>query len=72
MPTKGRAPSIEHLRVLGKNPGLKKTETLIRQVQSAIEKWTDYADKAGVIKRTTKYVLSSLNGINRSSWPFSY
>ena len=61
----GRAPSIEHLRALGQKHGLKKTETLIQQVQSAVENWAHYADKAGVKQRTTKDILTRLNQIKK-------
>lgn len=62
----GRSPSIEHLRALGQKHGLKKTKILIEQVEYAVQKWTDYADKAGVMKRTMKDISTHLNQINNS------
>ena len=57
----GRAPSIEHLRSLGKKHGLKKAEKLLEQVQAAIGKWADYAEISGLTERTMKDIGVRLN-----------
>ena len=54
----GRSPSIEHLRALGKKHGLKNAEPLIDQVNCAVKKWPDYADKTGLTKRSTKDIFT--------------
>ena len=41
---------------------LKKAETLIDQVNCAVKQWPDYADKAGLTKRSTKDIFTWFRG----------
>ncbi len=52
----GRAPTIEHLKALGKKHGLKRALLLIEQVREAVFRWKTYAETAGVSERTLREI----------------
>lgn len=56
----GRAPGVEHLRALSKKHGLKKSEAIIDEVRSAIARWSEFADKAGVSKKSAQSIAARI------------
>lgn len=56
----GRSPGTEHLQALGKAHDLKKAPRILATVQSAILRWREYADKAGVGRKSTKIIAGRL------------
>lgn len=52
----GRAPGIQQLSALGKKHGLRNAATIFDQVQAAVNRWQDYADKSGVTAKSAKLI----------------
>lgn len=59
----GVNPNADHLRKLGKEFGVKNTDSIINDVQSIISNWTDYARAAGVSTVSTKLIEGKLSNL---------
>jgi len=56
----GENPSRAELETLGRQHGLKNAPAILEKVQMAMAGWTDYADQAGVSKRSTKEIATRI------------
>jgi len=52
----GKNPSIQHLKELAKKHQIKNSDTIIQEVQSAVNKFKDYAKEFDVQKQTVKNI----------------
>lgn len=59
----GRAPTLEHLKALGKKHGLKRAMLLIEQVREVVSQWETYANIAGVNEDS----LREMNLLNKGT-----
>jgi hypothetical protein len=56
----GRSPGAEHLRALAKKHGLKQADAVIDEVRAALEQWPEYADQAGLTKKSAKLIADRI------------
>ena len=50
----GKIPTKEHLRKLGEKHGIEKRETILQEVEASVQRWSEFAAKAGVSDRLRK------------------
>jgi len=56
----GKNPTKEHLRKLGEKHGIKKRETILHEVESSVQRWGEFATKAGVSVPMQRKIAKSL------------
>jgi serine/threonine-protein kinase HipA len=65
----GKNPTKEHLRKLGEKHAIKKRETILQEVEASVQRWSEFAAKAGVsdtmCKKIDKYLDYTKDSICR-------
>jgi serine/threonine-protein kinase HipA len=56
----GRSPGVEDLRALAKKHALKKADAVIDEVRAALAKWPEFADQAGLTKKSAKLITARI------------
>jgi len=56
----GKNPTKEHLRKLGEKHGIKKRETILQEVEASVQRWSEFAAKAGVSDMMCKKIYKYL------------
>jgi serine/threonine-protein kinase HipA len=56
----GKAPGVEQLRALAKKHDLRKSEAIIDEVRGAVARWGEFADAAGVSKKSAKTIAARI------------
>lgn len=56
----GKAPGVEQLRALAKKNDLKQPGAVVDQVREAIARWPEFADAAGVSKKSAKMIATHI------------
>ena len=56
----GKQPGVHQLRALGEKHALRKSPAIIEQVQSAVARWQENADQAGVTVKSAKLIAGKI------------
>jgi len=56
----GRAPGVEGLTELGRKHSIKRTREILDRIQSAVARWFEFSEEAGVKRKSANQIGKSL------------
>ncbi|MDF3055337.1 MAG: HipA protein [Gammaproteobacteria bacterium] len=62
----GRYPNLDHLHQLAVVGNIERTQTIIDEVSSAVEKWPLFAEQAGVSRASRNLIQTTLNQLKKN------